>query len=303
MKKILLTGVAGFIGSHLADELVKDHKVVGIDNFLLGKKENIAHLRSSENFTFHATEIINPKELENVFRIHSFDAIFHLAANSDISKGDPLHDLQNTFATTYTLLEMCRVRKIKEFVFTSSGAIYGETISLVKENHGPLFPISHYGAAKLASEAFISSYSSMYGIKSWILRLPNVIGERMTHGAIFDFVNQIKSSTKELRVLGDGSQTKPYMYVKDLIDAILFIYQNANDQLNYFNISGKGRTSVREIAEMFNLPINYSGGDRGWNGDSPYYDCDISKLKNLGWSPKRNSTDAVRLTIKKYVKN
>jgi len=297
MKKILVSGCAGFIASHLAEKLLEEYKVVGIDNLSLGKKENIYHLRSNPNFTFHVCEILNPKELENIFRIHSFDSIFHLAACSDISKGIPLHDLQNTFATTYALLEKCRIRGIKEFLFTSSGAVYGETNEAVKENYGPLLPISHYGAAKLASEAFISSYSSMYGIKSWLLRLPNVVGERMTHGAIFDFKNQIKNGAKELHVLGDGSQTKPYMYVKDLIDAMIFIYKNANEQINYFNIAGKGRTSVKEIAEMFGVPVNYSGGDRGWVGDSPQYDCDISKLKVLGWVPKRNSIEAVKKTI------
>lgn len=297
--KALLSGCAGFIGSHLAEELLKDYTVVGIDNFSLGKKENIVHLRSNSNFIFHAVEILNPKELENIFRIHSFDVIFHLAANSDISKGDPIGDLHNTFGTTYSLLEKCRVRGIKKFVFASSGAVYGETSKVVKESFGPLFPISHYGAAKLASEAFVSSYSSMYDIKSWILRFPNVIGERMTHGAIFDFHNQVKSGAKQLYVLGDGSQTKPYMYVKDLIEAIMFIYKNADDRLNYFNIAGVGRTSVKEIVEMFGLPVNYCGGDRGWNGDAPQYSCDISKLAELGWKPRRASNEAVEITIKK----
>ena len=193
------------------------------------------------------------------------------------------------------------MRNIKQFIFTSSGAVYGETHKTLKENDGPLFPISHYGAAKLSSEAFISSYSSMYGIQSWICRLPNVIGERMTHGAIFDFKNRLKVAPNILQVYGDGSQTKPYMYVKDCVDAILFIWKNAKERLNYFNLSGVGQTSVKEIAEMVagDAQVVYKGGDRGWNGDVPYYNCDVSKLSQLGWVPKRDSLDAVKLTIKK----
>ena len=265
--KALITGSAGMIGSHLADELVKDFKVVAIDNLSLGRKENIKHLLSNKNFTFHQCEIIDPKEFENIFRIHTIDVIFHMAANSDISKGDPLLDIQNTFATTYAVLEKCRIRGIKQIVFASSGAVYGETSETVKESNCGL-PISHYAAAKIASEAFISAYSSMYGIQSWICRFPNVVGERATHGCIFDFNNQVKRGVKELRVLGDGTQTKPYMYVKDLVEGMIFIWKNAKERINIFNLSGIGETSVKEIAELFKLPINYTGGDRGWNGDS-----------------------------------
>lgn len=298
--KILITGAAGFIGSHLCDSLIKKHKIVGIDNLSMGRKENINHLRTNSNFTFHNVDIINTKDFENIFRIHSFDAIFHLAANSDISKGDPLLDLQNTFATTYAVLEKCRVKNIKQIIFASSGSIYGEKRDQVKEDSGPLLPISHYAAAKLSSEAFISAYSSMYDIQSWICRLPNVVGERMTHGAIFDFRNRLKITPKLLFVYGDGSQTKPYMYVKDCVDAILFIWENAKDKINYFNLSGNGQTSVREIAELVagNAEIIYKGGDRGWNGDVPYYNCDTSKLQKLGWKPKRTSLQAIKLAIK-----
>jgi UDP-glucose 4-epimerase len=297
-RKYLLTGCAGLIGSHLADELIKNAKVVGIDNFSLGRKENIKHLHSNKNFTFHQCDILHPEEFENIFRIHSFDAVFHLAANSDISNPDPKKDFQNTLSTTLVVLEKCRIRGIKELVFTSSGAVYGETLKEVNENDCGL-PISHYAACKIASEAFISSYSSMYGIQSWICRLPNVVGGRATHGSIFDFNNQVKAGVKELRVLGDGTQTKPFMYVTDLVDAMLFIWKNAKEKINVYNISGIGESSVKFIAEQFGLPIKYTGGDRGWVGDSPKYKCDISRLKELGWSPKRTSDNAIKLTIKK----
>ena len=298
--KILVTGCCGFIGSHVCDRLVKDNQVVGIDNLSLGKKENINHLRSNKRFTFHQVEILDHKAFENVFRIHSIDCIFHLAANSDISKGSPERDFRDTLSTTLVMLDKCHVRGIKQLVFTSSGSIYGETKRECKEDDGPLLPISHYAAAKLSSEAFISSYSSMYGIQAWICRLPNVVGERMTHGCIYDFKSRLKIMPKTLQVYGNGNQTKPYMYVKDCVDAIVFIWKNAKDKVNYFNISGIGQTSVREIAELVagKADIVYQGGDRGWNGDVPYYHCSIDKLKELGWEPKRTSLEAIKLAIK-----
>lgn len=303
-KKVLVTGAAGFIGSHLCERLLKDYRVIGVDNLSLGKKENISHLKGND-FKFYHVEILDPKEFEQVFRIHSFDAIFHLAANSDISNPDPKKDFQNTLSTTLVLLEKCRIRGIKEFIFTSSGAVYGETKKIVKEDDGPLFPISHYGACKLSSEAFISSYSSLYGIQSWICRLPNVIGERVTHGVIFDFIKQLRNSN-ELHVLGNGEQSKPYMYVKDCVDAMVFIWQNAKDRINYYNLSGLGETKVKDIAEMVSKAlgsekITYQERDRGWDGDIPYYKCEVSKLGLLGWVPKRTSDDAVKLTIKKLI--
>jgi UDP-glucose 4-epimerase len=184
--------------------------------------------------------------------------------------------------------------------------VYGEPLvnDAIPETFGPCLPISHYAAAKLASEAFISSYSSMHDIKAWICRFPNVIGEHATHGAILDFINKIRKNPDVLEVLGDGSQTKPYLYVKDLVDAVLFIWKNADDVINLYNIAGIGLTSVKEIAEMVitqmgtNTKIQYTGGDRGWKGDSPYYYPDISKLDKLGWMPTFDSSSSVELSIK-----
>ena len=237
--KILITGVAGFIGSHLADKLIKDHKVIGVDNFLLGSRNNIEHLLKNPDFTFYECDILNTKEFEKLFRIHSIDTIFHLAANSDISNSDPKNDFQNTLSTTLVVLEKCRIRRIKQFIFASSGSVYGETTSAVTESDCGL-PISHYAAAKISSEAFISSYCSMYDIQSWICRLPNVIGPRLTHGCIYDFKKQIQSGVKELKVLGDGNQRKPYMYIIDVCAALVYVWQNAKDRINVFNISTQG---------------------------------------------------------------
>ena len=305
--KILITGCAGFIGSHLAEKLLENHKVVGIDNLSPGKKENIYHLRSNKDFTFHECEILNQRDFENIFRIHSFDAIFHLAANSDISSGDAQLDFKNTLCTTLVVLEKCKVRGIKQFLFTSSGSVYGEADSRVDESYCG-FPISFYAASKISSEAFISAYCSMYDMKSWIFRLPNVIGERPTHGVIKDFISKLKVNPNTLTVLGDGSQTKPYMYVKDCISAMLHVWENISERVNLYNISGLGETSVKEIAEMvieemgLDTKIIYGGGNRGWVGDVPQYKCDISRLELLGWTPKIGSNKAVRMVIKKILK-
>ena len=298
MKKVLVTGCCGFIGSHLCDELVKEFYVIGVDNLSLGSLKNIEHLK--KNFEFHEVDILG-KEFRTIFQSYKFEAVFHLAANSDISKGDPERDFKDTLSSTLVVLENCRMKGIKDFIFTSSGAIYGESKKILKEDDGPLFPISHYGAAKLSSEAFISAYSSMYDIQAWICRLPNVIGPRMTHGCIYDFKNRLKINPKLLTVKGDGTQTKPYMYVKDTVDAILFIWRNAPDMLNYYNLAGIGQTSVKEIAEIVagDTDIVYQGGDRGWKGDIPTYNCETSKLGLLGWVPRRTSTAAVKLTMKK----
>lgn len=304
--KILITGAAGFIGSHLCDVLVKDYKVVGIDNLSLGKRENVKHLLTNKNFFFHQCDILDPKEFENIFRVHSIDAIFHLAANSDISNPDPKKDFQNTLSTTLVVLEKCRIRGIKQLVFTSSGSVYGDIRKPAKENYGPLLPISAYAASKLSSEAFISFYSDYYGIQSWILRLPNVIGPRLTHGAVLDFMNKLKMNPGILRVLGNGTQKKSYMYVSDFVEAMLFIWQNSKNQVNIFNLMGNGQTSVKEIAEMTaekfgkHTEIIYGESDRGWKGDVPYYDCDISKLKKLGWSTQMTSNGAILKTLQYY---
>jgi len=301
MKKVLVTGVCGFIGSHLAEVLLKEYKVVGIDNCSLGTKENIRHIKNV-NFTFHEVDILEHKAFENIFRTHSFDAIFHLAGNSNIQAGSAESNFRDTFSTTCVLLEKCRIRGIKQFVFTSSGAVYGERDEVMGEG-SLLAPISHYAAAKVASEAFISSYANMYGIQAWILRFPSVIGERMTHGTLYDWTGKIKASPDVLTVLGDGNQSKPFMYVKDLIDAMLFVWKNAKEKVNIFNIAGEGYTTIKELAEMFlegkNTKIIYQGTDRGWNGDIPKYRCDTSKLAKLGWKTQTTSEEAVRLTLSK----
>jgi UDP-glucose 4-epimerase len=307
MKKILVTGAAGFIGSHLCEKLVENYEVLGIDNLSLGNLKNIGSFLDNKNFQFFEIDILNRDMIEPTFRFYHYDTIFHLAANSDISKGDPRIDIDNTFNTTLVLLEQCRKHNIKEFVFASSSAIYGETEQLLTEDFGPLNPVSHYGAAKLASEAFVNSYCTNYGIKSWICRFPNVCGERATHGVILDFMEKIRKNPLQLDVLGDGNQIKPYIYVKELVDAMLFIWENAGEMLNIYNIGVNTRTTVREIAEMVveemgkYILIHYEFKDRGWMGDVPQFNFSTKKLKTLGWSPLLTSNEAVATAIRRML--
>jgi len=306
--KILITGGAGFIGSHLCDELiVKNHFVTVIDNLILGSLNNIKHLLDNPNFTFYEEDILKSSSLELIFKNHNFDMVYHLAANSDIQKGsnDPDVDYSLTFKTTYNILMCMKKYNVNKLFFSSTSAIYGESTDLLHENYGPLIPVSNYGASKLASEAFISAFSSTYKIKTWIARFPNVVGERFTHGVIYDFVKRLRENSNELVVLGNGEQIKPYLYVKDLVDGIIYICNNSNEMFNIYNLGVDSRTKVKEIARMvieemdLKAKITYAGGDRGWVGDVPEFQYDLRKINSLGWSASRTSNEAVNIAIKR----
>ena len=306
--KILVTGGAGFIGSHLCDALIQaNHEVVVVDNLILGKLENINHLIELPDFHFYKEDILNFEGLKQIFNEHAFDMVFHMAANSDIQKGsaDPEIDFNLTFKTTFNVLQCLKEFNVKKLFFASTSAIYGETSDLLTEDYGPLRPVSNYGAGKLASEAFISAFSAAYDIQTWITRFPNVVGERFTHGVIYDFIHKLKSNPNELEVLGNGEQNKPYLYVKDLIEGILFVCNNSHERFNVYNLGSNTRTKVKEIAKMvieemgLNARINYTGGDRGWVGDVPEFKYDVSKINQLGWKAKYTSNESVRLAIQK----
>lgn len=305
--KILVTGGAGFIGSHLVDYLlIEDNQVVVIDNLSLGLESNISKHFENKNFKFYKQDLLNLDSVKEIFKTENFETVFHLAANSDIARStiDPKVDLDNTFLTTYNVLTAMREFNVKNLIFSSTSAIYGETSEKISENFGPLFPISHYGAGKLASEAFVSSFSENYGFNVWIIRFPNVVGERATHGVILDFINRLKLNPYALTVLGDGMQHKPYLYVKDLVEAIVYIWKNTNEKINVYNVGVDSRTRVKEIAEMvvsqmgLTPEIKYNGGDRGWIGDVPQFNYNLQKVHNIGWHAKYTSNEAVKMAIK-----
>jgi UDP-glucose 4-epimerase len=310
--RILVTGGAGFIGSHLNDTLLnRGDEVVVIDNLVLGRQENICHNLADSRFKFHREDVLDLEKLEEIFAKYRFDAVFHLAANSDIQRSfeDPSTDYRLTFLTTLNVLLCMKKYGVRNLVFASTSAIYGESPKVFTEDYGPLFPVSHYGAAKLASEGFISSFRENYGLKCWIFRFPNVVGERTTHGVLHDLIKKLICNPRKLEVLGNGTQNKPYLYVKDLIDAILFCMKNSDDSLNYFNIGVDSRTRVGRIVEIIitNMGLNpeiiYAGGDKGWVGDVPEFSYDLSKLTRLGWKSKYTSDEAVDKAVKAILKD
>lgn len=305
---ILITGGAGFIGSHLCDYLIgKGNNITVVDNMVLGRKENISHLLDNERFHFIEEDILHKEAMQEIFSKGKFEMIFHLAANSDIQKGgkNPYVDYQLTFNSTFQLLMLMKEFGVKKLFFASTSAIFGEVYGKIDEDFGPLRPVSNYGAGKLASEAFISAFSSTYNIQTWITRFPNVVGERFTHGVIFDFIKKLKNNPNELEVLGDGNQCKPYIYVKDLIDGIMYVINNTKERFNVFNLGPDSRTQVKEIAQMvieemnLSAAIRYTGGDRGWVGDVPEFKYDLTKINELGWTAPHTSNESVRIAIQK----
>jgi len=305
---VLVTGGAGFIGSHLDDALIaRGHKITVVDNLVLGRIENIQHLMATPGFTFVKADLLDMDIMRTVFAEGCFDMVYHLAANSDIQKGgkDPMVDYNLTFNTTFNVLQLMKEFGVKKLFFASTSAIYGETYDVLNENYGPLKPVSNYGAGKLASEAFISAFSSNEDIQVWITRFPNVVGERFTHGVIYDFIHKLQANPNELEVLGNGEQCKPYVYVKDLVEGILHVIDHATGKYNVYMLGSDTRTKVKEIAQMvieemeLNATIRYTGGDRGWKGDVPEFRYDLTKVNNLGWVAPHNSNESVRLAIKK----
>lgn len=309
MATALITGSAGFIGSHLADRLLGlGYKVIGIDNLLLGKLSNLAKARSNPNFHF-IQEDLNQEEacFNKVSQLAGqVDVVWHLAANSDILAGvsDPSVDLRNTLLTTYSTLSLARRLKIPHFLFASSSAIYGDLSVRLKEDTGPLFPISNYGAMKLGSEGLISAALESFLERAFIFRFPNVIGGRATHGVTYDFLRKLKADPTMLEVLGDGEQQKPYLHVSELIDAMLTVYEKSKERMNCFNIGQVDTsTKVRFIAEQVirvaapGAKIRYTGGKKGWVGDVPKFEFSIDKIRALGWQPKETSDHSVLRAI------
>ncbi len=310
---ILITGGAGFIGSNLVNKLLSlQKKILVVDNFLMGNLIKVEH----PNLCIIKANISNYYEfLEKIDKqkhISKFEEVFHLAANSDILKGvkDINVDYENTLNTTINSLKISKKFNIPNFYFASSSAIYGDLGKNIKEDAGPLLPISNYGAMKLASEAVISAARESFLKNAIIFRFPNVVGPPASHGVIYDFVEKLKNNNT-LDVMGNGFQQKVYLHVEDLIEAIFFIIKKTQNSVkcNIFNIGpDDDGITVKEIAENVVLNINakakikYGNEDRGWMGDVPKFSYDTTKLKMLGWKRKLSSRDAVLLAIKQIIK-
>ncbi len=305
--KIIVTGGAGFIGSHIVDKLLSnDNEVTVIDNLSSGRMEFIEKHLKNPKFKFIKLDILDIEKLKKAIR--GADTIYHLAANPDVRLGaenTKIHLEQNIIAT-YNLLEAMRANKQQKIVFTSTSTVYGEaSIIPTPENYGPLIPISLYGASKLACEALITSYCHTFDMKSWIFRFANIVGERSTHGIIVDFINKLKNNPNSLEILGDGQQRKSYLHVSDCVDTILFAVENSNEMANIFNIGSNDTINSTEIGEIVvsemglkDVAFSYTGGKRGWRGDVPRMLLSIEKLQKLGWKPVHNSKSSVIAAVR-----
>ncbi len=308
----LVTGGAGFIGSHIVDKLVDDEiSVKCLDNLSTGKISNLKSCENKNNFDFIKADLKNSEEIKK--SLEDIKIIFHMAADPEVRTGyqDPGSSYRENLRNTFLLLEEVRKSNVEQFIFASSSAVYGDaTILPTPENYGPLFPISAYGASKLACEAYVSSYCNNYGIKGRIIRPANVIGARGRHGVTWDFINKLKKNKEKLEVLGDGSQTKSYIHISDAIDGI-FASLKSGKKIATFNLGSEDRVEVIKIAKIvcksMNLPdteiVTTGGtdGGRGWKGDIKEVHLDITELQNLGWYPKLSSADSVELAAKEII--
>lgn len=311
----VVTGGAGFIGSYLTEELLKRKcRVTVIDDFSTGSPRNIRRLKSNPSLIVVKEDLKRPRKLAGI--IAGNDLIFHLAANPEVRVGqtDPkVHFEENVFATFNVLEAVRRAGKEKTLVFSSTSTVYGEAVQMpTPEDYGPLVPISTYGASKLASEALIVSFAHTFGHRALILRLANIIGPRSDHGVIVDFIKKIHANPKELEILGDGRQKKSYMYITDLIDAVIHLtglFVETSDKTAIYNVGTQDSVTVKEIAEIVvsemhcsSVRLSFTGGvdgGRGWKGDVKNMCLSIQKLLDTGWKPRYSSEQAVRLASRK----
>ena len=300
--KILITGGAGFVGSNLAERLLADgHRVTVFDDLSAGSLEFVRDCSKSQDFCFIQGDLLDPDAIRNAVR--GQDVVFHLAANSDIEKGrqESDRDLRLGTLATFNTLDAMRDRGVRQLVFSSSSVVYGEpSVIPTPEDYGPLFPISLYGASKLACEGLISAFAHNYGIQSWIFRFANICGRHGTHGAIVDFIKKLRANPKRLEVLGDGRQAKPNLHVSECVDGIVYGWTHAREQVNYFNLGCEGATSADDIAAyviaalgLRDVEIVHTGGSRGWPGDVPQVRLDCSRMERLGWRARLTSNQAV----------
>ncbi len=304
--KILITGGAGFIGSHLVDSLLlQGHSVKVYDNLSGEGKNLLNHLKSNKNFQFIKADLADLKTLKKETK--SIDMIYHLAANSDISKGiaNPEIDFEQTIKNTFNLLIAMRDNGIKKLFYTSGSGIYGDVgETYTKESFGPLIPVSMYGASKLSAEAMIYAFSNFFDIQVWIFRPANIIGPRLTHGVIFDFIRRLKKDPKKLEILGDGKQSKSYLYVLDVISGINLAIKKVKQKINIFNLASNSFITVNQIADVITEEMeispkrSWTGGKIDWKGDVAKVRINNDKIIKLGWKPKYNSKEAVRKTVR-----
>ncbi len=318
MTKVVVTGGAGFIGSNLVDYLVnKGHEVIIVDNLSSGKAEFIEQAIKSGKAKLVMADLKDPDgSWVNSFK--DVEIVYHFAANPEVrtSVTDPRTHFNENVLVTFNVLEACRKHSVPVLVFASSSTVYGDAKKFpTPEDYFPMEPISMYGAAKLASENLIVTYSILYGIKSVILRFANIVGPRQSHGVIVDFIRKLRNNPRELEILGDGTQRKSYLHVSDLLEGIEYTLQHirkTSKSYDIFNLGNEDWITVVEIAdlvveEMGLKDVKYvfkpaTPDGRGWVGDVKFMLLDIAKISSLGWRPRLSSKEALRATIRSLLK-
>ena len=293
-RRILVTGGAGLVGSALAERLAADNDVHVVDDLSYGDRSRVP-----DAATFHAGDVTDPDVVERLLT-PAMDAVFHLAAISDVDYPDDRELVERNTAMTYTLLERADEVDLDGFAFTSSSTVYGEAPRPTPEAYGPLEPISEYGVAKLADEGLVSTYANAYGVQSWVFRFANIVGPGQRGNVVPDFVEKLLEDPSTLTILGDGRQEKSYMHVSDCVAAIEHVVEHADDRYNVHNLGTHTTVSVDRIASVVAEEMGvdpertYTGGDRGWVGDVPKMRLAIEKLTDLGFEPDLESEAAVR---------
>jgi UDP-glucose 4-epimerase len=307
--KCLVTGAAGFIGSNLVDRLLEEgHEVTGLDNFSTGQRQFLAAAVRSPRFRQEEGDLTDLNAVEAA--VDGANIVFHLAANADVRFGPdhPRRDLDQNTIATWNVVEAMRRRGVNRIAFSSTGSVYGESTVFPTPEDCP-FPVqtSLYGASKLAAEGLIAAYCESFGMQAYIFRFVSIMGERYSHGHVFDFYRQLLEHPDRLRILGNGKQRKSYLYVQDCVDAVLTAIELAEAKVAVFNLGTDEYCTVNDsvgwICENLGLTpeLEYTGGDRGWIGDNPFIFLDCSRARALGWTPRLGIRESVVRTLE-YLK-
>lgn len=305
LSNVIVTGCAGFIGSSMVDRLLaQGYWVTGVDNFSTGQRRFIEGALKNPAFKLVESDLLDLPALTQAFA--GGNTVFHFAANADVRFGteDPRRDLEQNTIATYNVLEAMRATGVKRIAFSSTGSVYGEAAVIPTPEEAP-FPVqtSLYGASKLACEGLIAAYCEGFGFQSWIFRFVSILGERYTHGHVFDFYKQLKADPTQLRVLGNGKQRKSYLYIQDCLDAMQVAVEKATGMVNIFNLGVDGYCEVNDsicwISQALGVEprLEYTGGDRGWVGDNPFIFLDTRRIRSLGWEPKHSISEGVVKTV------
>lgn len=308
MKYIILGG-AGFIGSHVAKRLIKEEEeseVYVYDNFSSGQERHLAEVLESERLHIIRGDL---KDLDSLAEaMEGKDIVYSLASNPDIAKAVTQPDI-DFWEGTYLInnvVEAMRKNGVKKLIYASGSGVYGDVgHTVTAEDFSPMLPSSTYGASKLACEALICSYCHMFDMAASAFRFANVVGPNQTHGVGYDFVHKLRENPKELPILGDGTQSKSYIYIDDIVDALRIVEKKALTGYNYYNVATLDHITVTEIADVVvkvmglrNVEYKYAGGDRGWKGDVPVVRLDSDKIRNLGWSNRYSTPEAIELSVR-----